>query len=324
MHKSSTLISVSITAVIASIMIFMIAGCERFEKKKYVIAIVNPNPEDKPIAQGFIKSMAKYGYVEGKNSTYILSENMESMESDLRNIAIKKVDLIFTITTPAAKSARKVTEGTKIPVVFVMYDAVESGVVKSLIHPGGNLTGIQIRGSTPKALEWLLLAAPKVKHIYLPIAFDTRAAHQSLEDIKRIIAKLRIKLTISEVNTVDELKASLSAMPKEVDAIFIPHSILIISQVESIVDAAIKRKLPVASSGHEEYHKGVMICYGQNQFRTGENASRLAHSILKGTPPSDLPVELTDFFLSVNLKTANAVGIKIPDDILLQADFIVR
>jgi ABC-type uncharacterized transport system substrate-binding protein len=90
---------------------------------------------------------------------------------------------------------------------------IESGVVKSLRDHGGNITGIKIRGSTPKALERLLQIDPNIKHIYIPIAFDTKAAEQSIKDVKEFISGKNITLTISEVNTAEELRASLSSIP---------------------------------------------------------------------------------------------------------------
>ncbi|MDH4232357.1 MAG: ABC transporter substrate-binding protein [Nitrospirota bacterium] len=313
-----------LTVVLLTAALPVLSGCRKSEEKKYTVGIVNPNPGDKPITQGFMDAMSKHGYAEGKNLTYLMSESKDTMDADIINMAARNVDLIFTITTPAAKAAQKFTEGSKIPIVFVMYDPVESGVIKSLISHGTNMTGIQIRGSTQKALEWLLVIKPDIKHIYIPVAFDTKAAEQSLEDIKHFISGSNIKLAISEITTVEELKASLSSIPQSVDAIFIPHSILLMSNLNTIVDFANKRKLPVASSGHAQYKEGVLISFGQNLLRTGEQAGRLAHNILTGTPPSELPVEIADFFLGVNLKTARAIGLDMPNEILQAADYIER
>ncbi len=304
--------------------LLMITGCKKAEEKKYTVGIVNPNQGDRLITQGFKNSISKYGYAEGKNLTYIMSENKETMDSDIISMTAKNVDLIFTVTTPAARAAQKVSEGTKIPIVFVMYDPVESGVVKSLRDHGGNITGIKIRGSTPKALEWLLRIAQNIKHIYIPVAFDTKAAEQSIQDVKDFISGKNIKLTIAEVNTNEELRAALSSIPGEVDAIFIPHSITVLSNMKAVLDSAVRLKLPTVSSGHAQYKEGVLITFGENQLRTGEQAGRLAHNILKGTPSSDLPVEIADFFLGINLKTAQAIGLDIPNDILQQADYIER
>jgi putative ABC transport system substrate-binding protein len=312
------------TGIVLTGILMIISGCKKAAEKTFTVGIVNPNLGDKLITEGFVEGMTKHGYIEGKNITYIVSGNPETMDADIISMAAKKVDLIFTVTTPATRAAQKVSEGTKIPTVFVMYDPVESGVVKSLLDHGNTISGIKIRGSTPKAIEWLLQIDPHIKQIYIPVAFDTKAAEQSIKDVKDFISDKDIKLKISEVNTAEELKASLSSIPRGVDAIFIPHSIVVLSNLKTIVDRAIKMKLPVVSSGHEEFKEGVLVSYGQDQLRTGTQAGRLADSILRGIPPSDLPVETADFFLGINLKTAQAIGLTIPNDVLQQADHIVR
>jgi putative ABC transport system substrate-binding protein len=205
-----------------------------------------------------------------------------------------------------------------------MYDAVTSDVAKSLITPGGNLTGIQLRGSTEKSLEWLLAVLPRAKNIFVPIAFDTEGAKHSLEALKQAMAKLNLELTISEVSTVEELHASLSSMPKNTDVIFMLHTWLVGSNLDAVIDEAIKRKIPVISAGHVSYNDGVVMSYGPIDDLSGAQAARLADKILRGTSTRDLPVETAEFYLGINLKTAKAIGLEIPNDVLQQADFIIR
>jgi putative ABC transport system substrate-binding protein len=317
-------LSVLLTMIVMIIFITYI-GCERQqESRKYVVGFVDPNPGEKEGARGFLNNMPKFGYIEGKNMKYIKSEGKKDIEAALKDMVSKHVDMIFTVTTPASKMAKKITEGTNIPVVFVVYDAVESGLVKSLIDPGGNLTGIQLRGSVPKTVEWLLKVMPRTKHIFVPVKFDTGAARMSMEDLKQSAAKSGLKLTVSEVGTAGELRASMSRMPKYIDAVFIIHSILIVSNIDEIIDTAIRRKIPLVSSGHDHYKRGALISYGNVDDRTGFQAARLANSILRGTPPADLPVEIADFSLGINLNTARLIGIEISNDILQQTEYIAR
>jgi putative tryptophan/tyrosine transport system substrate-binding protein len=319
--KQSSLILIGI-ALLSTVLLVNFA-CKG---KTYVIGFVNPNPGEKEGAQGFLNNMPKYGYVEGKNVTYIKCETQDKkiIDAAIKDMVKKKVDLIFAMTTPATQMAKKYTEGTNIPVVFVLYDAVTTGAAKSLIEPGGNLTGVQLRGSTEKSLGWLLAIAPHTKHIYVPIAFDTGAAKQSLGDLKQAAAKLDLKLTVSEVATVEALNASLSLMPKDIDAVFILHTWLVGSHLDEIIEKAIERKIPVISAGHVDYKDGLVMSYGPIDDFSGAQAARLADNILRGTHPRDLPTETARFFLGFNLKTAKAAGLEIPKDILQQADFISR
>lgn len=320
--KNSIFTFLTYLLLLSASLLILFPGCKK--EKVFTIGFVDPNPGGKEGARGFLNNMPKFGYIEGKNLNYIKCEGEKDIEASLKEMVAKHADMIFTITTPAAKMAQKITEGTNIPVVFVVYDAVESGLVKSLTDPGRNLTGIQLRGSVPKAVEWLLTVAPGAKHIFVPVKFDTGAARMSLEDLKENAAKSGLKLSVSEINTVEELHASLSSMPKDIDAVFIIHSILIGSNIEAIIDTATKRKIPLVSSGHEHYKKGAVISYGDVDDRTGLQAARLASSILSGTSLDELPVEIANFSLGVNLKTAQMIGIEVPNDILQQTEYIVR
>ncbi len=323
-NKPYFYMSIMLIAVLLTLLLINYA-CQKKEKS-YVLGFINPNPLEEEGAQGFLRNMPEFGFIEGKNLTYMKTEtkDVKVIDNAINDMVAKPVDLIFTMSTPAAKLAKKATEGGNIPVVFVMYNAAGSGVIESLVRPGGNLTGIQLRGSTPKSLEFLRAIAPDAKHIFVPVKFDTGAARQSLKDLNESAAKAGFKITVSEVATVEELHRSLSSMPGDVDAIFPLHSWLVGSNLDVVLDYAIKRKIPVISAGHVDYKKGVVLSYSPTDERTGSQAARLAHSILKGTPPADLPVETADFFLGINLKTAQAVGIEIPNDILQQADFIIR
>jgi putative ABC transport system substrate-binding protein len=233
----------------------------------------------------------------------------------------RNVDLIFTVSTPVTKKAITAAAEKKIPVVFIMYDPIGSGIVYNLSHPGRNITGIQVRGSTPRALQWLLLAVPGIRQIFVPIKFDTPAAMQCLIYLRETAVNFGIKLTVSELNTQEELAKSLASIPVEMDAIFVLRSIFILNNVDKIIDIALAKKLPVAA-GIEISEEGILISYGTDRLNVGKQAGRLAKMILQGTPASDIPIEVGEFFLGINLGTAEVLGIKIQNDILFSADNI--
>ncbi len=320
-----------ITAFLSLIIIllltsFFLISCtaKHPEKNNFVVGIINPNPKVESIVDGFKEGMTGYGYVEGENISYIKVSSFKEIDSALIDFKEKNVDLVYTITTPATKKAKKAMEGTNIPVVFgTAFDPVQGGIVKSLKHEGENITGIKVRGMMQKALEWLLAGAPDVKRIFVPVKIDTKAAPLSLADLKSAAVKLRVDLLISEMETLEDLERELSSIPQDVDAVFIIHSIFIMSNLDKILNTSIERKMPMgAGAGH--YKKGVTISYGPEFQRSGEKSSRLAHRILQGTPASHLPIETADYFLGINLKTAKTIGLDIPYEIVDQADFIVR
>jgi putative ABC transport system substrate-binding protein len=299
-----------------------IVSCKK-EPRKYVIGIINPNPKLNAVVEGFKSGMTGYGYVEGENTTYIPVYDLKGIDPALLDFKEKKVDLVLTFTTPATKKAKKAMEGTGIPVVFTSFDPVRGGIVKSLLHPEENITGIKVGGNTQKALEWLLAISPEARRILVPVKYDTKAASLSLAELKKAAAKFKVDLIISKVETIEDLKATLSSMPEDVDAIFIVRSIFVVSNLEMIVETAIKRKIPTGA-GPSQYINGVTITFGRSYKRSGEQVSRLAHKIFQGTPATILPVETVEFFLGINLKTAQASGLEIPDHILTQATYIVR
>lgn len=316
----------AITVLLLLAVLTTIVCCKDKGQKTYTIGFINPNPGEKEGAQGFLRHMQKLGYIEGKNARYIKCENNDrhQMEESLNNMLAQKVDLILAMTTPAVKMAAQYTQETTIPVVAILYNAIGTGVVESLTKPGGNLTGLQLRGSTPKALEWLLAIAPDAKHLFVPVCFDTGAAKQSLNELEQGAAKTGFKLTVAEVKTVDELRTAMASIPKDIDAVFLLHSWLVGSNINIVLDHARKRKIPTLSAGHVNYDDGLLMSYGPLDDRIGSQAARLAHSILHGTPPASLPMETSGFALGINLQTAKDIGLVIPNDILQQADHISR
>lgn len=305
------------------------AGCERTpsREKHHRIGIINPSAALEKTVKGFKQGMKEFGYKEGENTTYIYDgplSGINQVDAIAKDMVAKNVDLIFSLTTPGTKRVKSVVAGTNIPVVFApVYSPETSGIVESLAAPGGNITGVKVRGSTAKALGLLHETIPGMRRIFVPFHMTDDAACMTVADLKEAAAKLNVEVVTDDLTTSDELKAVLAAIPEDVDALFLTCSHLLYSHVDIIVSAAMARKLPVASTTYL-YHSGVLLSYGADYSRMGEQTSRLADKILHGLLPADLPVETADYFLGINLRTANALGIHVPDDILIQADFIER
>lgn len=296
------------------------------DRKNYRIGIVNANKNLEQVIVGFKEELAQQGYVAGQNTTYLSDELLTeaNVQDTINRLVQEKVDLLLALTTPSAKKAKSATAGTTIPVVFApVFNPVESELVTALAQPGGNLTGVQVGGATSKALGWLLLLFPETKTLFVPYQTENKGAAQSLHDLQTEAEKRHIHLLIAQAATQDELKNKMSAIPKEADAIWILNAPLVVGNLDLVTPAAIERRLPVATATGQ-YKNGVLLSYGQEHSRTGAQAGRLAGKILRGTPPAELPVETCDYFLGLNLQTAQAMGLEIPDEILRQADFIIR
>ncbi|MFC1523831.1 ABC transporter substrate-binding protein [Thermodesulfobacteriota bacterium] len=305
----------------------LLVSCGRQEpvKRNPVVGILNPNPGSRAITLGFMEGLKELGYFEGDNITFHEAQCNKVCDIDaaLQGILAKQPDLIFTVTTPATRKAQAVTQSKNIFLVFAMNDPVGSGIVNSLTSPGENLTGVQISGSVPKSLEWLLEIVPETKKILVPIRHDTKAAKQSLAELQEIAKVLGVQVVEQEVKDQDELDRLLAALPDDIDALYLLHSILISSNAGRIVQAAQRKKLPTVTA-LPVGDQGVLVAFSHDHFNVGKQASRLAYIALREEAAGEIPVEIAEFFLTVNLQTAATLDLDIPDGILLKSDRIIR
>jgi putative ABC transport system substrate-binding protein len=233
--------------------------------------------------------------------------------------------VILSISTPAAQAAQRATANTDIPLVFVpITDPVGAGLVKSFKQPGGNMTGVTLGFQEEERLKWLVHIAPTIEEIYIPYNPEDRSAVLALEIASATAADLGIELLTRETRNVEEITAAINNIPEEADAVFHLPDSLIIPHLVELIEAANTRKLPTSGPGDASIHAGALMVYGIRHDATAKQAARLARQILSGIKPADLPVEIADFYLTINLKTAKAIGLDIPDEALRQADTIIH
>jgi putative ABC transport system substrate-binding protein len=296
--------------------------------KTYTIGIINISPNLEETLRGFKEGMAELGYVEGSNVTYIYEGpiSIEKLDATARDLVNAKVDLILSCTTPATQAAQQATAGTAIPVVFIpVTDPVGAGVVKSLTKPGGNITGVTYTSQEGKRLEWLLQIAPTIKHVYIVYNPKDQSPVLALKSVKETAATLGIELITREATTTDEAKNAFMNIPENTDAIFLLPDSVINTRIVDIYNIAIKLKLPTSGPNVNAINDGALTAYGIDlAVAAKQQAARLAGQILKGAKPADLPVETAEYFSAINLKTAQAIGLEIPDTTLRQANIIVR
>lgn len=204
-----------------------------------------------------------------------------------------------------------------------MTDPVDAGVVDNLRNPGGNITGVKVGGHVQKQVEWLLKIVPGVKGIFVPYNPNDKSGTQGLIQLQEIVAKLGVEILVRETPTSKDIKKATTAIPEEAGAILMLPDNLILTYTHDFAKAGIKHSLPTVSLSIDQAEAGALIGYGFDNYSIGKQSARLAGQILKGTKPGDLPVETADFFLTINLKTAKAIGLDIPNNILHQADNII-
>jgi ABC-type uncharacterized transport system substrate-binding protein len=283
-----------------------------------------------PVLSGTAEAgLRDLGYVEGK-SIVIEYRWAEGKYDRLPNVVAElialKVDVIVTAGgTPSALAAKHAT--TTIPIVVTgVGDAVGTGLVASLARPGGNITGLT--DSVPelhaKRLELLKEAVPRTGRVAVLInpANRTRTGLTPLESAAR---SLKVELQTVDVRRPSEFERAFSTMAESrVDAVVVMQDALLNANVRLIADLAAKKRLP--SSGSKDFAEaGGVIGYGWNISDNNRRAALFVDKILRGTKPADLPVEQpTKFELVINLKTAKALGLTIPQSVLGRADQVIE
>jgi putative tryptophan/tyrosine transport system substrate-binding protein len=280
-----------------------------------------------PVFEGFKAGVNKLGYVEGKDVKYLVSitgGNKKETAAEVKGLLTQKIDLLLTIGNQTAMTAKEVVKGTDIPVLATAcMNPVESGLAESINHPGGSITGVMVPKIMPKALEWLKIIIPDLKKVYLPYNPDDEASETALIGVDQIASRLGITIVYGKIHSVEEVVRAIENLPKDIQAVLRVSSPTLAPQIDKMRMAAIKKGLPVGAISQLEKEEALVV-FSSDLYETGNQASRLANQIHLGVKPSDIPFEVSEAYLTINLKTAKKLGLKIPDDILSQAKTIIR
>ena len=307
--------------------VICLTGCRK-QPERITIGIFNAAYDLEAVVESFKKNMLQLGYVENKNVNYIYDgpvDIREALDAAVTRMLEKKPDLIFSLTTPVTLKVKEAFEGSKIPVVFALVtDPVGSGIVNSLKEPGGDFTGIQAGSYELKRLEWLLEIVPDIKRIYVPFNPDDKAMVVSLRNLSQAAYTHNIELVVVTARSTEKLLEALKPIPKDIQAVWQLPSPFYGSDYQEVVQLTIAQKKPLSTHLHRWVEKGALVSYGIDSEALGKQASQLGHSILQGNHPSVLPVKRCEYFLHINLKTAAAIGLHVPDSIIKQADTVIR
>jgi putative tryptophan/tyrosine transport system substrate-binding protein len=278
----------------------------------------------------FREGLRDLGYVEGRNILieYRWAEgNYDRFPTLIAELIGLKVDVIVTAGTPAALAVKKAT--TSIPLVMVAVgDPVGTGLVASLGRPGGNATGLtsiapELEG---KRLELLKEALPRISRV--AVLWNPANAYQiSSEKEAQAAAKvLRISIVSLPVRSNGELGNALAAIPREhADAVLVLADRLFLHNRERIADFAIANRVPGMNAYRELVEAGGLMSFGPSYAVMHRQAATYVDKILKGGKAGDLPIEQpAKFELVINLKTAKALGLTIPQPLLLRADEVIQ
>ncbi len=298
-------------------------ACGQSEPETITVGIINRVPPLDPVVEGFKAKMAEQGYVEGKNISYIYEgaiTDPAQLDSYTQKLVDEGVDLIFAVTTQAATAAQQATGD--IPIIFApVNNPVDAGLVNNLTQPGGNITGITNAGGDPRRLQWLLEIDPSIERVFIPYNSNDVAPSTAFASLSEPAAALGVELVPAEVHSAEENLQAIADIPDDVDAIFLLPDDVIITHIKDWVDTAKQKQLPISTPNT---FPGSLMSFTFDSFTMGQQAARLADQVLKGANVGDLPVENAEFFLTIDLATAEAIGLDISDAVLEQAHTLIR
>lgn len=283
-------------------------------------------------AQGFQEGMRELGYLEGQHIRYDLRNarlDRDALRSFADQFVRDRVDLIFTATYIGASIAKHATTSTPIPVIFgPAGDPVETGLVKSIVTSGNNLTGVSTLSLelTAKRMELLKRIVPSARQVGLLYNPEDPFSQEVVRLARQAAARLQLTTVDVHGRNADEIVAATRALrPGSVDALFAIPDVLVNNQAAPLAQVAREKRLPYIVHIRSLLEKGALASYGINTYGIGRQAARLADKIFNGAKPSEIPIETPRRLeLVINLAVAHEIGMKVPEQLLREADALVR
>jgi putative tryptophan/tyrosine transport system substrate-binding protein len=294
------------------------------------LAFGSPPPGRSPSLEAFRQGLRDLGYVEGRDFALIrryAKGELDRLPGLATELVKLKMDVIVTSGTSAAWAAKEAS--TTIPIIMAgASDPVASGLVSSLAHPGGNVTGFselpgrEIEG---KRLELLKEVVPMASQVAVVLDSTSRRDPTPLENAAKALG-LTLLLSDEEVESTGEFRKAFDKMVRErADALYAPETPVNVRYRNLIISLAAKNRIPTMYGSREFVEAGGLMSYGSSFAELFSGAATYVDKVLKGTKPADLPVQQPiRFELVINLKTAKQIGLKIPQSVLFRADEVIR
>ncbi len=298
------------------------------------IGILPPGPisaERMHLWEAFRQGLRELGYVEGQNialqfpSGEVKTERLPELAAELVR---SDVNIIVAVAQPAVRAAQRATRS--IPIVTpVVSDPVETGIVTSLAHPGGNVTGLSLLSVdlSGKRLELAKEIIPKISRIaILSNAVNPGNITPQLRGVKTAASALGLSIQVVEVLGANDFERAFQDAKKgRAGALLVLDDSLFFTHLTQIVRLAEQNRLPAIYGFTEFVEAGGLMVYAANLAGMFRRAATYVDKILKGAKPADLPVEQpTKFEFIINLKTAKQIGLTIPPNVLTRADKVIK
>jgi putative ABC transport system substrate-binding protein len=286
--------------------------------------------DDTPLWDAYRQGMRERGYVEGKSIAYEYRasdgkpERLAAAAADLVRLP---VDLIATYGTPPSRAAKAAT--STIPIVAISVgDPVATGLVRSLAHPGGNVTGNTIISPdlAPKRLQLIKEVIPSATRVALLWNPDNLSSKVLFDQLRDAAPAQGLAFTSAAARSGSEFEGAFTEMMRQrPDAVLLTSDPLHQSHMQKIIALLFRYGLPGMFQTRDTVVAGGLMSYGANFPDMFRQAAFFSDKILRGVKPADLPVQTPQRFeLAINLKTARAIGLKIPDAVLLRADDVIE
>jgi putative ABC transport system substrate-binding protein len=302
------------------------------DQKVVRLGFVGPaTPSTAPRAlAAFWERLRELGYIEGENLVVerLWSEGRyDRLPALMAEMVGRKVDVLVTYSTPAALAAKNAT--TTIPIVgATMGEPVRTGVVASLARPGGNLTGLSVGwadGIGGKWLECLQETVPHLSTVAVITNPDNPVLRHLAKDVTAIARTRRLKVRIIDVRQPETLDRAFEQARQQAQAVLVFQDPVTVGNQRQVTALAAKYRLPAVYTLRDFVDAGGLMSYGPDLPVLYRRAAEYVDKILKGAKPADLPIEQpTQYVFVVNLKTAKALGLTIPESILIRADEVIR
>ena len=286
--------------------------------------------ENSPVLEGFRQGMRELGYVDGRNVTMEWRWS-EGRTDRLPALALElvqlNVDIIVVSSTQAARAAKQGTSKTPIVMANSAYPD-KIGLVESLARPGGNITGLSnvAPDLMGKRFQLLKEVAPKVSHVAVLWNSSSPVEPFGFGDTLAAAAANGVEVISINVRTPEDYPAAFTTVTASRSDALLPFGNPVnFKHQQLIMDFALKNRLPSVSEDRSYVESGGLLSYAPSYFELLRRAATYVDRILKGAKPADLPVEQpTKFELVINLKTAKALGLAIPQSLLLRADEVIQ
>lgn len=321
--------------ILIILLAMFIGGCQSEDKTVYRVGILCGLEYLADVTDAFKERMAELGYVEGENIVYdvqMTDFNPEREREILSQFVADEVDLILTFPTEVSLLAKEITAGTDIPVIFTVANIEDVGLVESISHPGGNVTGVRYPGPdiAAKRFELMMEMMPTAKRILIPFQKGYPIVGPQMAILEEIAGQTDVGLFPLPADGVDDLETIINEMEQAGNTDF--DFILFLAEPLSVTGETFriigqfgeKFDIPIGGSYMvwEKYHSifGVNISIPQ----CGVQAADQAHRVLSGSPVMSTPVISAESFVDLDMVGAESAGLTIPQGIIHQADNIIR